>query len=239
MKKTIPNIFYILKNTLKIALKSKKIKFYIFILFSLFILDYVFKALLPMIRAELINGAAGLANQTPDYYAIAFSLAGLLLYTIHLYFFWGKRGVLGTLIEGEIKNNMNAYFYKRLCKIDYSLFNSPKIYEDINFVQNNIPNYASNFFASPLLMSLFGTAISIFITMFFLIRINIFVALIVLAGNIVGIFQKLYEAKNNYYIAVEQMPERRWSSTYSSIMTDRAYLKEVRFFGLVPYLLNK
>jgi ABC-type multidrug transport system fused ATPase/permease subunit len=75
--------------------------------------------------------------------------------------------------------------------------------------------------------------------MFFLIRVNIFVALIVLAGNIVGIFQKLYEAKNNYYMAVEQMPLRRWSSTYSSVMTDRAYLKEIRFFGLVPYLLKK
>ena len=75
--------------------------------------------------------------------------------------------------------------------------------------------------------------------MFFLIRINVFVAFIVLAGNIVGIFQKLYEAKNNYYVEVEQMPERRRSSTYSTVMTDRAYLKEIRFFGLVPYLLNK
>jgi len=239
MTKTVSNISYILKNTVKIALKNKKTKFYIFILFSLFIFDYVFKALLPVIKAELMNGAASLANQTPNYYTMAISLAGLLLYTIHLYFFWGKRGALGTLIEGEIKNNMNAYFYEKLCKIDYSLFNSPKIYEDISFVQNNIPNYASNFFATQLLMSLFGTAISIFITMFFLIRINIFVALIVLTGNIVGIFQKFYESKNNYYIAVEQMPERRWSSTYSSIMTDRAYLKEIRFFGLVPYLLKK
>ena len=85
-------------------------------------------------------------------------------------------------------------------------------------MQNNIPGYASNFFASQLLISLIGTAISIFITMFFLIRINIFVALIVLAGNIVGIFQKLYEAKNNYYIAVEQMPERRGGATHIRLL---------------------
>jgi ATP-binding cassette subfamily B protein len=239
MKKTISNIFYILKNTSKIALKSKKTKFYIFILFSLFILDYIFKAILPVIKAELINGAVSIANQASDYFLITFSLTGLLLYSIFMYFFWAKRGVLETLIEGEVKNNMNAYFYKRLCDIDYSLFNSPKIYEDINFVQNNIPDYASNFFASQILMSLVGTAISIFITMFFLIRINIFVALIVLAGNIAGIFQKLYEAKNNYYVTARQMPERRWSSTYSSVMTERKYLKEVRFFGLIPYLLEK
>jgi len=86
MTKTISNIFYVLNNTIKITLKSRKTKFYIFILFSLFILDYVLKALMPVIRAEIINGAAFIANQTPDYFGIAFSLAGLLLYTIHMYF---------------------------------------------------------------------------------------------------------------------------------------------------------
>ncbi|MCL2773620.1 MAG: ABC transporter ATP-binding protein/permease [Oscillospiraceae bacterium] len=194
---------------------------------------------MPVIKAELINGAASIANQTPDYFLMIFSLAVILLYSIYIYFFWAKRGILETLIEGEVKNNMNAYFYKRLCDIDYSLFNSPKIYEDINFVQNNIPGYASDFFASQMLMSLLGTAVSIFITMFFLIKINIFVALIVLTGNIAGIFQKLYEAKNNYYVTARQMPERRWSGTYSSVMTERKYLKEIRFFGLIPYLLDK
>ena len=239
MKKTIINILYILKNTSKIALKSRKVKIYIFILFFLFIFDYIFKAIMPVIRAELINGAQSIANQKPDYSGIIFALTSLLLYAVYMYFFWGKRGVLSTLIEGEIKNNINAHFYKRLCDIDYSLFNSPKIYENINFVQNNIPNYASSFFASPMLISLFGTVVLIFITLFFLIQINVFVALIVLAGNVVGVFQKLYEAKNNYYVTVKQMPERRWSGTYSSVIIGREYLKEIRFFNLMPYLLGK
>jgi len=239
VKKTFASLFYMINITIRSSFLNKKIKLYVLIIAMFFLLDYVFKAILPFITANIIDNALLISESNPNVSAVFLSLFVLLLHMIFTYIFWGKMGVIETYVEDEIKNNLNARYLKYMCEVDYHHLNNPKTHNDFKFIYENIPQVCADLFSSPLLIAIIGTVLSIFITMTILINISVWVALIVLAGNVLGLFQKLKESRDNYNIAVSQISERRWSNVYADIMTNRLYIKEIRFFNILPYLLEK
>lgn len=239
MKHFLSNFCFFIKKSYVHGVKGASLSCKIICLYLLYFSTYVIGALVPKITADLLDGALSLTESAPRWNLLSFALGGFVLNTLIQYFYKTRRQYLETIVGDRIQLNLKTHINGHALKIDYSAFNSPKIYETIQFVQDNLSGFAERFWASELSLGIIGTAASILITLSILVKIDVWVAMTVLLGNIVGVWQNVYQSRHNYYLAVDSIPENRWGSAYLSPLTDRDFLKEVRFYNLYGYLYKK
>jgi len=220
----VKHVFSILKTAWRSIKNEKASRYTVWFLWLLTLSYYVVRMLNPLLQSALLDGTVSLFGNKADYSLLVIGFLGLLLMEGVLALYNGKWGILFAKANNEICIGIQSNIYDKLCKIPYSAFNSPKIYEKIDLVTKNYAGYCSGFLAGRTLSSLVGTFISFIFTTVVLIKINPIIALIVVLGNLFGIFKTWLEARLNYYAAVEKMKERRFADAYRSV-ADRQKLR--------------
>jgi len=235
----VKHVFSILKTAWRSIKNEKASRYTVWFLWLLTLSYYVVRMLNPLLQSALLDGTVSLFGNKADYSLLVIGFLGLLLMEGVLALYNGKWGILFAKANNEICIGIQSNIYDKLCKIPYSAFNSPKIYEKIDLVTKNYAGYCSGFLAGRTLSSLVGTFISFIFTTVVLIKINPIIALIVVLGNLFGIFKTWLEARLNYYAAVEKMKERRFADAYRSTLFNRNNIKEIRVFGLTDYIFRE
>ena len=229
----------IMKEAMRAISKQKAIIRNVYLLWLLTLGYYIVRMLNPLLQSALLDGTATLFNDVPDYSLLLIGFVGILLSEGFLALQNAKWGILFTRTGNEIQIGIQSKIFDKLCRIPYSAFNTPKIYENIELVSGNYARYCSNFLAGRTLSSLIGTFISFVFTSSVLINIDPVIAGIVVCGNLFGVFKTWLEAHLNYYSTVEKMKERRYANAYNSPLFDRNTIKEVKVFGLMDYIIRK
>ena len=235
----IKNSIYMMKTAYSTIKNNKQMKFYTVVLWIMFLAYYVVRMFIPIINERLLNGAVSIFGGEIDYFSIGFSIVGFVVLAFFNYIYSANMPYIMEKLNTTIKNEIQSKINDKLCRIRYSLFNFPKIYNDINVINTEFPGYCANFLGGRVLTTILGTLISFIFTSWILIKVNIWVAVIMIGGNIFGYFKILIESRLNYYIAVGQMPERRQANAYADVITDRNFMKEIRLYGLLDYLVIK
>jgi len=229
----------VLKDALNSIQHQKAIRRTVWVLWLLTLAYYVVRMLNPLLQSALLDGTVSLFEETPNYTLLILGALGLLLIEGVLAVNNAKWKILFTKASNEIQIGIQSQIFDKLCKIPYSAFNSPKVYEKIELVSGKYAGYCSNFLAGRTLSSLLGTFISFVFTTVVLIQVDPLIAGIVVCGNLFGIFKTWLEAHLNYYSTVERMKERRYANAYISSLFDRNMIKEIKVFGLTEYICKK
>ncbi len=232
------DIVYILKqayNTIKNDRKTKKVVVLVWIWYLSY---YIVRMFSPLAQSALLDGAVSLFDEAPQYMILAVGAIELFLIELFKYFYYIQVIPLELFSNMKITSKIQAFIYDKLCKISYSSFNSPELFEKLNIVSENFASYCANYLSGTTLTSIIGTVISFVFTAIVLFRIHPTVAVIMISANLFGIFKTHLEAKFNYYEIVGNMKNRRIADSYSEQLFDRSKLKEVKLFGLTDYLYN-
>lgn len=233
------HIICIMKDAMNAVKNRKTILGTVCLLWLLTLSYYVVRMMTPLLQSALLDGAVGVLNNTNSNLLLIIGFIGLFISEGILALYSSKWGILFEKASNEIHIGIQSKIFDKLCKVPYSVFNSPQIYEKIELVSERYSKYCSGFLAGRTLSSLIGTFISFVFTTIVLINVDPLIAFVVVCGNFFGIFKTWLEAKLNYYSTVEKMKERRYADTYKSALFDRNMIKEIKLLGLTDYIEKK
>ena len=239
IKNLIKNAEYAIRIAYTSLNGEKKAKLNLYAYWIIFF-SYSFSQMLqPVINEKILNGATSIINNNKNMFDLLFAVSGIILTAVISYIYIAYQYSTAATASNVIENKIKRKIYDKLCKIKYSYFNSNKLYDDITIINENIPSCISNYITNTNIIAIIGALITLIFTTYNLVRVNVIIAIIIILSNIYEMFSKLHETKVSYNIAVNQVPERRWSNTYSNITTNRSFIKEIRFFKLSDYLFKK
>ncbi len=234
------NVGYILSKAYHSIKDDRRAKTAVVWLWILGIGYYVVGMLMPLAQSALLDGAAALiGTQTSVSWQLILGIVGMVVFTFYKTNYYVMTKCRREIADQTICTRIQSSIYSKMCTISYSHFNSPKIYDDIQTLSGRFASFCSNFLAGPILTSLIGTIISFVFTSIMLFTVSPFVALLMIAGNALGIFKTCVGARLNYYNVVQNMRERRFADSYINPIFERSFIKEVRLYGLYDYLTNK
>lgn len=232
-------IFCVLKDAWSMAKDEKKLRRAAIVLWIFCLLDYIVRMLQPLLQSSLLNGIDKILSGENGFRMMLLAGAGMLASGVYLNFSSMKQRPICSEASSELKIKIWQRIYTKLCRVYYSTFDSPALYEKIELVSGNYPDFCVNLLFGRMLSALVGTVISFVFTSIVLCSVHPWIAVIMIAGNLFGIFKTWLEAHLNYYDIVGNMKDRRYADTYRSVLFDRNTIKEVRLFGLTEYLREK
>ncbi len=232
-------VFAILKDGIHAIKSQRALRKTVFFLWVFYLSYYLVNMLSPLFQSALLDGAVNIFSGNSGLGLLAGGMGGILFAGCVLALYQAKVNPLHTKADSEIGIAIQSKIYDKLCRIPYSAFNSPKIYETIGVISGKYASYCSGFLAGQTLSSLVGTLVSFVFTAVVLVRISPLIALIMIGGNLFGIFKTWLESRLNYYAVVENMKDRRYAGSYGGALFDRHTIKEVKIYGLADYLTGK
>lgn len=234
------NIGYILSKAYRSINDNRIAKRAVVWLWILGIGYYLAGMLTPLAQSALLDGAAELiGTQNGVSWRLILGIVGMVAFTFYKTNYYAMTKWRREIADQTIRTRIQSGIYSKMCTINYSHFNSPKIYDDIQTLSGRFAAFCSNYLSGPILISLIGTIISFVFTSIMLFTVSPYVALLMIAGNAFGIFKTYLEARLNYYNVVQNMRERRFADAYITPMFERGFIKEVRLYGLSDYLTKK
>ena len=237
-KSSVYLLIIFLTKCIRISMKTPRNWFQAIRLWIFFLLEYIFAALSATFYEKLFEGALQIANGEFFLYTLTYALSGIMLQTAVIYILRSRRNCWAMKLSNDIEDELDAYLDRHFCRISYEHYNNPKVYEDIALIQGNIKGMFCDLFITEKSMALFGSAAAIIINAVILLRVNAWVAILIFLGNLIGIWQRFYQAKHNYYREIADVSERRWSASYFNVIGNRQTVKEVRFLGITDYLFK-
>ncbi len=232
-------IFSVLKDGINAIKKQKSVRGAVIVLWVANLSYYVMNMLSPLIQSALLDGATTLFSNMPNYGLIFIGCAGILVINTVTGLRFIKTNYLHQKASDEIYIAIQSKIYDKLCKIPYSSFSSPKIYETISLVSDRYASYCSDYLVGQTLTSIVGTIISFVFTSIVLINVSPVVAIIMICGNLFGVFKTWLESRLNYYTVVDKMKDRRYAESYSSTLFDKNTVKEIKTYNLTDYICRK
>lgn len=232
-------ILRVLKNAWSAAKDEKKLRRAAIILWALYLLNYMVLMVQPLLQSALLDGIEMIISDKEGVLMALAGAAGMMASGVFLAVYQAKARPICSDASSKLKIKIRQKIYAKLCHVLYSKFDSPEIYEKTELVSGKYPELCSDLLFGRTLSSLVGTAISFVFTSIVLCRVNLLVAIIMISGNLFGIFKTWLEARVNYYAIVENMKDRRFANAYRSTLFDRNTIKEIRLFGLTDYLRGK
>ena len=232
------NIIYIIRCAYDALCHDAKLKRTVGTLWILYLSYYILSMLMPIFQSMMLDGAAALILGT-GVASLIVGVVGIIAVSCFRSIYNCSVSFLSNIADTKISLHIQEQIYDKLCRISYSSFNSPKLYNDIDTVSGRFAEYCSRFLAGRTLSSVIGTAISFVFTTVILIRVHPLVAIVMIAGNLFGIFKTFLEARFDYYTVVGNMKERRHADAYEGVLFNRDYIKETRLFGLTDYICDK
>ena len=124
-------LIFILRNAVYTTKNDRALRRTILFVWLLYAAYYGARMFTPIVQSALLDGAAGLFDDTPSYGILLLGVCGIVMCEGLVMLYNARWTPLHLRASGEISQRIQAGIYDKLCRICYSTFNSPKLYENI------------------------------------------------------------------------------------------------------------
>ena len=236
--KVYKNLLYAIKKAFSL-LPSKHEKMMVITLWLLTLTSYFISMLFPTIQMWITDGASSLIQGDTQYYPIILGFSGLLVSIIIGFITRRKLFAWSDYISSLITNNIYGDILKKSARLKYKYFDQKEMYDKITQTANTVPGKIASLITWNTVPPILGGIISMVFITISLCYVHWSIAAFVIIGNIASIYFYYKRMKNNYYLQIEQIPQKRWANAYWETLVEKSKLKEVSVFGLSDYLIEK
>ena len=214
----------------------------LFVMVLLALLDGVLPIVSALVGARILNG---LSEAYPSVAEAAGTVPGTVLTFIILSFgisfvqaVASRVNNIVTSISGElVANNVNMKIMNKAREVDVASFDRPEFYEKLENASREAGHRPLQILNSN--FSIVSTVISMVSFIAVLWAISPFAPLVIVLVSIPSaIINFVYRKKNVFYLRFHSK-DRRKMSYYSSLLTDKDMVKELRIFGLYDNFIER
>lgn len=234
LRKELSGIKYTVKNVL--SGKERTMVYYIWLgtFFS-----NIAAVLYPLIDKYIVDGVVSIFEGPVRYSMLVIGITGLLLLSVYNYFYNRNFLTYSNFVSDTVGNRIHESIFSKFTRIKYKYYEKSDVFNQLSNVKNNVPRIIANNVIDGIVPELISAFIGMCYIFFTLSFIDFRIAILILLGNVFSVYFKYRQMKENYYMKYEQIPQKRWASTYWNILTSRGSLKEVRIYNLFDYLFSK
>ncbi len=236
--KAYRNLIFAIKKAI-VLLPSKREKMMVITLWILALSSYFISMLFPTIQMWITDGASSLLQGNIQYYPLILGFSGLLVSIIIGFITRRKLFAWSDYVSSLITNSIYGDILKKSARLKYKYFDQKEMYDKLTQTSNTVPGKIASLITWNTVPPILGGIISMAFVTVTLCYVHWIIAVLVAIGNIASIYFYYKRMKNNYYLQIEQIPQKRWAGAYWGTLVGKGTLKEVSVFGLSDYLIEK
>lgn len=131
----------------------------------------------------------------------------------------------------------NKLLLEQAIQLDINHYESPEFYDILNRAQQNGSKYPVRVLS--ILTTLIGQIVSIIGLFILLLRFSLLVMVLLLLTSIPVLWVGVRFSKRRFWMLRHQTQSGRLADYFQRVLTEQAFVKEVRLFNLGNYLLNQ
>ena len=194
---------------------------------------------MPTIEMFIADGVIGYIEGTRASLYLKWGIIGIIICTIlgfgsrRIFFAWSN------YVSSVISDSIYKSILYKSAKIKYKYFENKELYEEITKTADSVPNKISNMMTWNTLPPIVGGSLSMIIVSMTLIQVDWKIALLVFVGNTLSIYFYYKRMKDNFFLSIELIPQKRWADAYWKCLVSKDTIKEIKIFKLFDFLSQK
>lgn len=222
-----------------IAVLDKKERRMLLVLWMLSLSSYAVSVAMPTIEMFIADGVIGYIEGTRASLYLKWGIIGIIICSIlgfgsrRIFFAWSN------YVSSVISDSIYKSILYKSAKIKYKYFENKELYEEITKTADSVPNKISNMMTWNTLPPIVGGSLSMIIVSMTLIQVDWKIALLVFVGNTLSIYFYYKRMKDNFFLSIELIPQKRWADAYWKCLVSKDTIKEIKIFKLFDFLSQK
>lgn len=222
-----------------IAVLDKKERRMLLVLWMLSLSSYAVSVAMPTLEMFIADGVIGYIEGTRASLYLKWGIIGIIICTIlgfgsrRIFFAWSN------YVSSVISDSIYKSILYKSAKIKYKYFENKELYEEITKTADSVPNKISNMMTWNTLPPIVGGSLSMIIVSMTLIQVDWKIALLVFVGNTLSIYFYYKRMKDNFFLSIELIPQKRWADAYWKCLVSKDTIKEIKIFKLFDFLSQK
>ena len=222
-----------------IAVLDKKERRMLLVLWMLSLSSYAVSVAMPTIEMFIADGVIGYIEGTRASLYLKWGIIGIIICSIlgfgsrRIFFAWSN------YVSSVISDSIYKSILYKCAKIKYKYFENKELYEEITKTADSVPNKISNMMTWNTLPPIVGGSLSMIIVSMTLIQVDWKIALLVFVGNTLSIYFYYKRMKDNFFLSIELIPQKRWADAYWKCLVSKDTIKEIKIFKLFDFLSQK
>lgn len=234
---SIRNLLFAVKRA--VALLDAKKKRVLFALWVLSLLTYVVSVVTPTLEMFIADGVVGVINNTDAVRYLFIGIAGIVVCSALGFLSRKRLFVWSNYVESTISDSIYKDMLQKSARIKYRYYEDKNVYEEIAKTADTVPDKVASLITWNTIPPIIGGTFSMIAVSTSLVMVDWKIALLVLLGNVLSIFFYYKRMRDNYYLKVSLIPQKRWADAYWNSMVDKNKLKEIKVFHLFDYIADK
>ncbi len=236
--KAVRNLIFAVKKAI-VLLPSRREKMMVLALWLMTTSSYFISMLFPTIQKWIVDGASSILEGNVRYDLLILGFACLFLSVLIGFISRKKHFAWSNYVSSLVENSIYGDMLKKSAKVKYKYFDQKEMYDRFTQVSGTVPDKIASVITWSIVPPVLGGTISMVFITATLCSVHWGIAILVAVGNIASIYFYYRRIKDNYYLQIEQIPQKRWAKAYWGVLTGKGNLKEVSVFGLSDYLIGK
>lgn len=147
------------------------------------------------------------------------------------------RKKLGILVD-LFKNKLLFEFYSKIADMDYEILYTPDMIQNKNMAIQAIQGgLAINYL--DIMFSCLSAIITFLSILYLLSSISIWIYILIILLTLIRIFTVVIDKKRKYKTTLELSRVNTENSYYMSVLTDEAYVNDIKMFSISEWIINK
>lgn len=234
---SIRYLFYAVKKA--VTLLDVRKKGMLLVLLVLSLLTYVVSVVTPTLEMFIADGVVGAINDTNTVSYLYIGIAGLAVCSALGFLSRKRLFVWSNYVGSTISDSIYEDILKKSARIKYKYYEDKNVYEDIAKTASTVPDKIASLMTWSTIPPIIGGTFSMIAVSISLVMVDWKIAVLVLLGNVLSIFFYYKRMRDNYYLKVSLIPQKRWADVYWDSLVNKNKLKEVKFFRLFDYIADK
>lgn len=234
---SIGYLFYAVKKAITLLDAKKKVMLFVLLILSL--LTYVVSVVTPTLEMFIADGVVGAINDTNAVNYLYIGIAGLAACSALGFLSRKKLFVWSNFVGSTISDSIYKDMLLKSSRIKYKYYEDKNVYEDIAKTADTVPDKIASLMTWSTIPPIIGGTFSMVVVSISLVMVDWKIAVLVLLGNVLSIFFYYKRMRDNYYLKVSLIPQKRWADAYWDSLINKSKLKEVKFFRLFDYIADK
>lgn len=173
-----------------------------------------------------------------DFEISIITIAIIMLFNLSSGFFIATiRKKLGILVD-LFKNKLLFEFYSKIADMDYEILYTPDMIQNKNMALQAIQGgLAINYL--DIMFSCLSAIITFLSILYLLSSISIWIYILIILLTLIRIFTVVIDKKRKYKTTLELSRVNTENSYYMSVLTDEAYVNDIKMFSISEWIINK
>lgn len=173
-----------------------------------------------------------------DFEISIITIAIIMLFNLSSGFFIATiRKKLGILVD-LFKNKLLFEFYSKIADMDYEILYTPDMIQNKNMALQAIQGgLAINYL--DIMFSCLSAIITFLSILYLLSSISMWIYILIILLTLIRIFTVVIDKKRKYKTTLELSRVNTENSYYMSVLTDEAYVNDIKMFSISEWIINK